>query len=421
MIMRLEGWLKQSCSTDPDFIRVSRMMKSPHFPALAIATCISLGQASAQTVVQQDFSGNTVLDTYFSSSSPTIGQLSGNQLLSSTTANLNSVPPADIISQSNGAATLNLVDGALEFSLLDTYRYYRSTFINDNTYMNLPSRGTVFVRSSLGSPAPTRAYFQFKVKISSSNGTESYTPALLAAQMGSGQDLVNLKHTGDKGLNLTDAIFGSAPVSTGEALITFAINNTATAAVYGAPNALAESLAADSFDVWINQIRVRNDVTYLPSTISNANISLRSGISQQTDSMPVSSTVGSPSIFRLDEFLLLRNLPPPPPTDTDRDGLPDFVETYFGTSPTIPNGSPLVTVFAGGSAQMTWPEAVPTSVVATPQWSPDQVTWLGNEETLNGIPARALTPSTPGGGQKRISLSGTGLSKAFLRLKLVAP
>ena len=111
-------------------------------------------------------------------------------------------------------------------------------------------------------------------------------------------------------------------------------------------------------------------------------------------------------------------LGPTPSPDQDADGLPDFAEAYFGTSPTVPNGSPTSVDLISGQVTLLWPEAAPTGVIVTPQWSPDLLTWLASGESANGIPARTLTVTTPAAGQKQATLDTTGLPRASLRLKL---
>ena len=103
-------------------------------------------------------------------------------------------------------------------------------------------------------------------------------------------------------------------------------------------------------------------------------------------------------------------------SDSDRDGLAGFVETYFGTNPAVPDGTPWSLRYSGGEAYLDWPEAAPAGITVTPQWSPDLITWLGTGETLNGIPSRPLTVT--GGSPKQAAIDTAGLSRIYLRLKL---
>ena len=107
--------------------------------------------------------------------------------------------------------------------------------------------------------------------------------------------------------------------------------------------------------------------------------------------------------------------------DQDGDGLPDFAETYFGTSASVPNGWPVTVTRTGSQIVLRWPEANPAGVTVTPQWSPDLVTWLASGQTANGIAARTLAVSSPAAGQKQAALDPTGLPWAFLRLSLAKP
>ena len=110
-----------------------------------------------------------------------------------------------------------------------------------------------------------------------------------------------------------------------------------------------------------------------------------------------------------------------PPPDLDADGLPDFVETYFGTSPTVPGGSPISALRVSNQVSLRWPVSNPAGVTVTPEWSPDLITWLASGQTANGIPARTITITTPATGQRNAALDATGLPFAALRLRLTQP
>jgi hypothetical protein len=110
-----------------------------------------------------------------------------------------------------------------------------------------------------------------------------------------------------------------------------------------------------------------------------------------------------------------------PLPDQDSDGLADALETYFGTAPGVPNGTPLTVSLSSGQLRLRWPEVNTTGVTVIPQWSPDLITWLAGGESRNGIPARNLPVSGAGGNLREASLSISGLTRASLRLKLTCP
>jgi hypothetical protein len=106
------------------------------------------------------------------------------------------------------------------------------------------------------------------------------------------------------------------------------------------------------------------------------------------------------------------------PADTDADGVADLFEAYFGTSPAVPGGTPLTVSAGAGQLRLRWPEANTTGVIVTPQWSPDLITWLASGETRNGIAARTITVAGAGGNLREATLGTSGLTRAWLRLKL---
>ncbi|MCB1098678.1 MAG: FG-GAP repeat protein [Verrucomicrobiae bacterium] len=110
-----------------------------------------------------------------------------------------------------------------------------------------------------------------------------------------------------------------------------------------------------------------------------------------------------------------------PAPDEDGDGIPDFAEMYFGTSPSEPNGEPFTVTYTATETTLGWPVADPTGVRVTPQWSPDNRTWLASGEPAPGFGARTLIVSTSEEGQSQVVVSSVGLSSAFLRIVLERP
>ena len=107
--------------------------------------------------------------------------------------------------------------------------------------------------------------------------------------------------------------------------------------------------------------------------------------------------------------------------DADADGIPDFLETYFGTPLNASNRPPWTVFTSPGQAGLQWPAANPSGVTVTPEWSPDFTTWLASGESKNGIPARTITVSSVGGNTQRATLSTAAGSRAALRLRIAAP
>jgi hypothetical protein len=110
-----------------------------------------------------------------------------------------------------------------------------------------------------------------------------------------------------------------------------------------------------------------------------------------------------------------------PLPDQDADGIPDLVEVYFGTAAAEPGATPLSVSSTPNQFRLRWPEVNTTTITATPEWSPDLVTWLASGESRNGIPARTITVTGAGGFLKEATLNSSGLNRAFLRLRLTCP
>jgi hypothetical protein len=109
-----------------------------------------------------------------------------------------------------------------------------------------------------------------------------------------------------------------------------------------------------------------------------------------------------------------------PAADQDSDSVADLFEIYFGTSPTTAGGVPWTVTVSGGQLRLRWPEVNTTGVTVVPQWSPDLITWLASGETRNGIAARTISVSSVGGNLKEAAVSMSGLTRAWIRLKLTS-
>ncbi|HWB02490.1 MAG TPA: hypothetical protein VG796_05650 [Verrucomicrobiales bacterium] len=110
-----------------------------------------------------------------------------------------------------------------------------------------------------------------------------------------------------------------------------------------------------------------------------------------------------------------------PLLDQDFDGTPDIFERYFGRAWLEPHGSPITASSSAGQILLHWQEVATPGIVATPEWSPDLVTWLANGESRNGIPARTITVTPTSQYLRQAALDTTGLKRAFLRLTLTCP
>ena len=89
-------------------------------------------------------------------------------------------------------------------------------------------------------------------------------------------------------------------------------------------------------------------------------------------------------------------LPPAPPkpaatadSDSDRDGLAGFVETYFGTNPAVPDGTPWSLRYSGGEAYLDWPEAAPAGITvedaSTDSFDPASLQSGGVDAVFSGM------------------------------------
>ena len=193
----------------------------------------SLAGANAAVLFTQDFAAGGTTSTYVSASSPTTGQWNA-------------------ISTTGGAKAWSIASNTLQLS---------STGVN----AGYASRTTDF------SSAPTVMQYSFSFNLVSSS--TALTTAL-DVEVGSGFSTNNSGETGANvyakfGINLTASngfvvrdISGSAngaTTFTGSQTITWIANNSGLSTTYLAPDGSTESLANDTWDLWVGTSKQLND------------------------------------------------------------------------------------------------------------------------------------------------------------------
>ena len=383
----------------------------------------------AQVILQQDFSAGGPVTNY-AGSPPGVGQFSSLGSDASPASDFEPVEADEQITVSfDGTERAEIVEGKLRFTLRSAYRKYVSPRAVDCCdgyfYDEIPSRATL-LRQSLGSPAPKLLYVQFRLRVRLQTPVEPVAGSrvdlgLITLSAPSGQQLGNIgaeiyPMTGER---LRFDAGDTLQFFSGEVLVTVILNHTGEARTYAGPNGVTETVGGANYDYWINQTNVLDEV---PSLVSRPlglfAITVQSGQAPNRAIGPLPDDPGPATLFTLDDFVIRQDLLAP---DTAGDGLTDLVETYFGTNPNARNAPPWTAQRSGNQFTLAWPEADAAGKTVLIQWSPDLVTWLTNGQSLNGIPARTITVTTPAARRRQAALDATGRAAAFLRLNVSQP
>ena len=289
-----------------------------HLLRLALLAFVAMtSPLHAQVIFQQDFSAGGPVTNY-AGSPPGIGQFSS---LSSQVFLAGDFPPVEadeqITASFDGTESADIFNGKLRFILRSAYRKYaspRAADIGGYFYNSMPSRVTL-LRQSLGSPAPTLLYVQFKLRIYNPyiNTNNPYAGGAVTLTAPSGQQLGEITHVlGDSGDRLE---FGSPPVSfAGEVLVTIVLNHTGTAKSYAGPGGIVETIGGANFDYWINQTKVRDDepsLTSPPLTLFGIQAKTTEPVTIGTPGIGLPDDPGPATTFTFDDFVIRRDLPAP--------------------------------------------------------------------------------------------------------------
>lgn len=197
---------------------------------------------NAQSLLQQDFSSSTTLSTYVNASTPTNGQWNA-------------------ISTSGAGVTISI----------------DATGSNKLRFVRTANAGA-FSRTTDFSPTPSALRYVFDLNVSASGGAQTNAAQF---QVGSGFGTANAAETGTNvhsrfGINFTGTSgtwqlreIGSSTNSanqTGSRTITWVINNSGSSLSYTAPDGTTESVANDTWDLWIGTTRIYNDIAALTAT-----------------------------------------------------------------------------------------------------------------------------------------------------------
>lgn len=223
------------------------MKKTLTIIGLAVAT-LAGAQAQVITVFSQNFAAGGVTSDYVSASSPTTGQWNA-------------------ISSSGGAKTWSIASNTLQLASTGTNGGFASRTTDFTPTVNLMSFSFTF-NLTAGTTATTNA---FEVSVGSGFTTNnSQEPnASVYSKFG-------INTTATTGFIVRD-ISGSTNGSstfTGAQTISWFANNTGASATYLAPDGSTESIANDTFDLWVGTSKQLNDrgVTTTTQTITDFKI-----------------------------------------------------------------------------------------------------------------------------------------------------
>ena len=272
----------------------------------------------AQVIFQQDFSAGGPVTNY-AGSPPGSGQFSSISYQVPLAVNFLPLEADEQITVSfDGMAQSEITEGKLRFTLRSAYRKYASPRAVDCCggyfYNQTPSRANL-LRQSLGSPAPTLLYVQFKLRIynpyiNTNNPTGGGSVTLTAP---AGQQLGEITHVlgipGDR-LEFNSPLVFFA----GEVLVTIVLNHTGTNLSYASPSGGVENIGGSNFDCWINQTKVRDEEPSATSPPLNLfGIQAKSTEPVTLGSLDVSlpDDPGPATTFTFDDFVIRRDLPAP--------------------------------------------------------------------------------------------------------------
>ena len=112
--------------------------------------------------------------------------------------------------------------------------------------------------------------------------------------------------------------------------------------------------------------------------------------------------------------------------DPDGDGIPNGVENFFGTNPSVPSGGLVAGAVSGNTFTFTHPQnASPAAdLTASYRWSTDLATFHLGGETSGGTTVNFTTEAnTPSPGFTRVTATATGTlpDRLFVDVKVTGP